>query len=193
MNTVQAAWKFVRSFFKSDWELDDYPIRIKRFEPNPESHGRLGQPFTWSAQIINWWVMSGHGYSRAEALQNLEANFERRRKADPERLPRPGMSVPLAFAPDGRGRRHEMLARDFFDRIVGVSYDECFVSDQSSLWDFHEDESNDVLCKRVLEVYGIDISDLESAVLADILDRIAARSQTLPNTPLQPTSDADTA
>jgi len=33
--------------------LYDYPICIKKFEPDPESHGRLGRQFTWSAQIIN--------------------------------------------------------------------------------------------------------------------------------------------
>jgi hypothetical protein len=145
------------SFFKSGWELSDYPIRVKQLDLVLEPHGRSA-PFTWSAQIINWWVVAGHGYSRAEALQNLETNFERR-KAEPEGLPRPGVSVPLTFASDQRVRRHEMLAKDFFDRIMGVRYEQCFVSDQSSLWDFHEGESNDVLCNRVLHVYGVDISD----------------------------------
>ncbi len=175
MDAFKAAWKFVRSFFKSDWELSDYPIRVKQFDPAPGPHGRSGPPFTWSAQVINWWVMAGHGYSRDEAMQNLVESFERR-KAASESVPRPGTKVPLTFASDDRIRQHEALATDFMDRILGLKHEECFVSDQSSLWNFHEQESNDFLYKRVLDVYGIDISDLEGAIIADILERIAERS-----------------
>src|SRR5690242_5334065 len=99
MDTARAAWKFVRSFLKSDWELSDYPVRVRHFDSQPETHGRYGPPFTWSAQIINWRVMGGHGHSRAEAMQNLAARFERR-KTEPDPLPRPGTSVPLVFASD---------------------------------------------------------------------------------------------
>jgi len=173
MDALQAAWKFALSFLKSGWELADYPIRIRQFDPIPEPLGRSGQPFTWSAQIVNWWAMAGHGYSRDEAMRNLVESFDRR-KATAEPLPRPGTKVPLVCAPDGRMARHDALAADFMDRILGLKYEECFLSDQSSLWDFHFDESNDALQKRVLEVYGIDISDLEGAIVADIFDRIAA-------------------
>jgi hypothetical protein len=182
MDTLHAAWKFVRSFFKSSWELSDYPIRVKHFAGDLEPHGRVGPPFTWSAQIINWWMMAGHGYSRAEAIENLATSFARR-KTELEPLPRPGTRVPLKFASDERVRRHEQLVVDFMSRILGLRYEECFVSDESSLWNFHEEESNDFLNTKVLAVYGVDISDLESALIVDILERIAANSPTLPNTP----------
>lgn len=189
MDTLHAAWKLAGSFFKSSWELSDYPIRVKQFSTDREPRGRMGSPFTWSAQIINWWGMAGHGYTRTEAMQNLAASFARR-KAEVEPLPRPGTTVPLTFASDERIRRHEQLAADFMERILGLRYEECFVSDQTSLWDFHEDESNDSLKRKVLAVYGVDISDLESALIAEILERLAANSRELPNTPLQPTSGA---
>jgi len=187
MDSFKAAWKFVRSFVKSGWELSDYPIRIKQFDPAPGPHGRSGPAFTWSAQVINWWVMAGHGYSRDEAIQNLVKSFERRKTAS-EPLPRPGTKVPLTFASDERISQHEALAADFMDRILGQKLEECFVSDQSSLWNFHEQESNDFLYERVLDVYGVDISDLEGAIIADILERIAERPRQLPNWPLQPSS-----
>jgi hypothetical protein len=187
MDTLHAAWKFLRSFFRSSWELSDYPIRVKQFTADLEPHGRLGPPFTWSAQIVNWWVMAGHGYSRAEAIQNLATSFARR-KAELKPLPRPGTTVPFEFGSDERVRQHEQLAVDFMNRILGLRYEECFISDQSSLWDFHEEESNDFLNKAVLAVYGVDVSDLEAALIADILERIAAKSPTLPTTPLQPSS-----
>lgn len=174
MDALQAAWKFAGSFFKSSWDLSDYPIRVKHCSTDLEPRGRL-TPFAWSAQIINWWVMAGHGHSRAEAMQNLAAHFARR-KAQVEPLPRPGITVPLTFASDERIRRHEQLLADFMDRILGLRYEECFVSDESSLWNFHEDESNDSLNRKVLAVYGVDISDLESGLMVDILERLAANT-----------------
>ena len=80
-----------------------------------------------------------------------------------------GVRSPLKFASDERIRQHEELAGD---RILGLRYEECLVSDQSILWDFHEEESNDLLNQKVLAIYGVDISDLESALIADILERL---------------------
>jgi len=189
METILAAWKFALSYFKRTWELSDYPVRIRQFSAEPETRGRSGPAFTWSAQIVHWWMMGGHGYSRAEALEKLGANFAQR-KAQATPLPRPGTSVPLSFASDDRIRRHEALAVDFFDRILGLRYDECFVSDESSLWDFHGEESNAHLHRRVVVTYGVDLSDLETAVIADILERIAGAGHALPNRSLQPGSIA---
>lgn len=139
MAALKVGWKFGLSFLKSSWELSDYPIRIRQLEPVPELHGRSVQPFTWSAQIINWWVMAGHGYSRDEATRNLVESFDRR-KATAEPLPRPGTRVPLVFASDdrirqyegplvmvsdGRLERHEALVADFLDRILGLKYEQC--------------------------------------------------------------------
>jgi hypothetical protein len=119
MDAFKAAWKFVRSFFTSGWELSDYPIRIKQFDPAPGPHGRSGPPFTWSAQVINWWAMAGHGCSRDEAMQSLVESFERRKTAS-EPLPRPGTEVPepmghrlssscwQAALPPNHQRRHKM-------------------------------------------------------------------------------------
>jgi hypothetical protein len=36
-----------------------------------EQHGRL-KPVIWSAQIINWWQMPGHGDTEADAIANLK-------------------------------------------------------------------------------------------------------------------------
>ncbi len=175
MDRIQAAWKFLLSFCKSDWDLDDYPIRIHNFPESPKPHGRSGPPFTWSAQIIYWWAMGGYGYSRSEALGTLADNFVRRKREGPP-LPRPGSKAPITFASADRIRQHEGLAADFVKRVLGLKYEECFISDQSSLWDFHHSESNEALHRRIAELYHVDVSDIESGVLADILERIAERS-----------------
>jgi hypothetical protein len=48
------------------------------------------------------------------------------------------------------------------------------ISDQSSLWDFHSEETNNALIEKISQVYGVDVSDIESAKLCEILERIAA-------------------
>jgi hypothetical protein len=55
--------------------------------------------------------------------------------------------------------------------------DWAWISDESSLWDFHHQETNAALVAKIREVYGVDVSDIESANLADILDRIAANQR----------------
>jgi hypothetical protein len=46
-------------------------------------------------------------------------------------------------------------------------------SDESSLWDFHSSEDNQEFIAKIREIYGVDVSDVESARLWQILDRIA--------------------
>jgi len=41
-------------------------------------------------------------------------------------------------------------------------------------WDFHSSDDNRDLIAKTKEVYGVDLSDIESAKLWQILDRIAA-------------------
>lgn len=65
-----------------------------------------------------------------------------------------------------------MLADDFVRRVLDI--DGAWISDESSLWDFHHKETNAALVAKIREIYGVDVSDIESGNLADILDRIAA-------------------
>jgi hypothetical protein len=63
------------------------------------------------------------------------------------------------------------LAEDFTRRILELDW--VWLSDESSLWDFHHNETNDALIFKVREVYNVDVSDIESARLSEILERIA--------------------
>jgi hypothetical protein len=67
------------------------------------------------------------------------------------------------------------LADDFIRRVLNK--DAVWISDESSLWDFHRQDTNAALVAKIREVYGVDVSDIESGNLADILDRIAANHQ----------------
>ena len=117
--------------------------------------------------------MAGHGDTKEETLANLHIAFENFRTTH-EALPRPGTGAPLEFVPSILIERHEALARDFLNRVLDLNYDECLISDQSSLWDFHDSDSNDALYRKISDLYGIDVSDVDGAILARILEKIAA-------------------
>jgi hypothetical protein len=171
-----ALWKKLISFRKQDWTLDDYPVRIRE-QANPEEAAVGGKRIPrYAIDIVNWWL-SGTGETVDEARADLAERF---RKAKEEKilmgesLPRPGSRVPIKFAEDQRVQSHQELSQDFVHRILQLEW--AWISDESSLWDFHTDESNDVLLAKIKDVYGVDVSDIESAKLADIFERLSERA-----------------
>jgi len=86
-------------------------------------------------------------------------------------MPRPGTKVPIEFAPSTRVYADQGLAEDFIRRVLGLEW--AFISDQSSLWDFHTGETNQILIAKIQDLYGVDVSDIESGNVAIILERIA--------------------
>ena len=172
---IHARWKWVRSLFKRDWEVSDYPIAIRKHEIDPTYVGTRLKQHRYSAQIVNWWVVSGVGDTKAEALQELEKMFENmkaERAKKRKQLPRPGAHVPIEFASRERVDAHAALAEDFIRRVLNLDW--AWISDDSSLWDFHSSDNNQELIAKINGVYGVDVSDIESAKLWQIFDRIAS-------------------
>jgi hypothetical protein len=178
-NQARALWKLCLSFRKHDWELADYPIAFRTQEPDPASDytaPRFKLP-RHVASIVNW-HLSGNGDSREEALESLRGTFDAvklKRQQEGRQLPRPGTHVPIEFASHERVNAHPELADDFIHKVLEL--DEVWISDESSLWDFHTDETNDILCSRIKEIYGVEVSDIQSARLSEILERIAAEQK----------------
>jgi len=172
---LKAAIKYLLSFAKSDWQVSDYPIRFRYQKPDPSNlpPGRL-KPVPWVAQIINWWQMSGHGQTKEEAYADLEESFNKLKERS-EHLPRPGTGLPIEFASNVEISTYEDVALDFFDKVLDMDYRECWISDESSLWDFHTEESNEHLNQIILETYGVDVSDIENGNLVKIFERISTR------------------
>jgi hypothetical protein len=113
--------------------------------------------------------MSGSASSRLEALEELRKNFDRFKATKPN-LPRPGTKVPIEFAARERVGQHSELANDFIKRVLDLEW--AWISDESSLWDFHGEETNEILTDRIHRIYGVNVSDISSGNLADIFDRI---------------------
>ncbi|MEW6206876.1 MAG: hypothetical protein AB1631_00810 [Acidobacteriota bacterium] len=172
---IKAAIKYLMSFIKTDWQLSDYPIRFRyqKTDPSNLSSERL-KPIPWVAQIINWWQISGLGQTKKEALADLEKSFNQFKERG-KQLPRPGTGLPIEFASSVEISSYEDVALDFFDKILDMNYRECWISDESSLWDFHAEESNEHLNQKILMIYGVDVSDIESGNLVKIFERISTR------------------
>lgn len=176
---VRAVWMLFASTFKDEWTIDDYPIRtwFQRVPDSPQ-RSRL-KLIPWTASIINWPAMSGNGNTRTEAIEALRKNFDQF-KTGKIKLPRPGSKVPIEFAPNHRVSQHSGLAKDFFRHILDVDW--AWISDKSSLWDFHGDETNEELVGKIRSFYGVDVSDIANGNLADIFDRITkSGSGMMPN------------
>jgi len=169
---ARAAWKRLVSTLKSNWTIEDYPIKVQFHRISVDSLAFRRKPFPWTATVINWPGMFGGGDTRQEALENLKTCFERF-KATKKNLPRPGSKVPIQFAPNARVSLHAKLAKDFTVRVLGVQW--AWISDESSLADFCDEETNHKLIQKILATYDVDVSDIPDGNLADILDRIARK------------------
>src|SRR5262245_3972012 len=172
MERLKAFVKHVLSYRKSVWSISDYPIRISEQKAEASAPERRRKLVRWSAQIINWWQMSGHGENREEALRNLEVAFKHF-KATHEKLPRPGTGAPIEFASANLIQQYEDLARDFLPRVLNLNFDQCFISDESSLWDFHVQETNGDYYRKIALLYNVDVSGVEGANLGRIFETIA--------------------
>jgi hypothetical protein len=168
-------WKYCLSFRKRDWSLDDYPVRIRKNQPLDLDLGARFKAEPYLAQVMKWWALSGGGDTPQQAKAALADAFNSAKAELLQRgrlLPRPGTPVPIEFAPQERINRDPDLKGDFVRRVIGL--EEVWISDESSLWDFHTEETNDSMVKKVMEIYGVDVSDIESGNVAQILERIAS-------------------
>lgn len=172
-NKFLAFRKLCLSFRKDDWELCDYPVVISEEEIDSMFKSSRLQQFQFTASIVNW-HLTGLGNSEKEAHENLLDSFKsvkENKLLKGEALPRPGTNAPIQFASQEKIRTHSELADDFIHRVLEIEW--ALLTDESSLWDFHGDETNKVLIAKIKEIYGIDISDIESANLSEILERIS--------------------
>jgi hypothetical protein len=173
-NEIRAWWKWFLSLFKRDWELSDYPISLREQEIDPSYVASRLKQHRYTAQIVNWWVISGGGDTKVEALAELQKSFatvKAEKAKDGKELPRPGAHVEIEFASRERVNAHPELAENFIRRVLNLDW--ACISDESTLWDFHSADDNQDFIAKIKEVYGVDVSDIESAELWQILDRIA--------------------
>jgi hypothetical protein len=115
----------------------------------------------------------GDGDTKVEALDNLREQLERHR-TDKGSLPRPGTGreLEVTFAATERVEADSELVGDLVRRVIGMDPESCFVSDESTLWDFHHGEDNADYHRKIAILYGVDVSNIEPPTLAAIAERI---------------------
>jgi hypothetical protein len=111
----------------------------------------------------------------SSALRGLPTNNSMELAKLPAAAARPGTSVPPKFAETIRMERLKPIARKFPPTVLEMDDDDCLVTDESSLWDFHVEESNEVFNDRIRAHFDVDVSDFTDARLCEILERIQAR------------------
>ncbi len=169
---MQTQLKYIASFFKRDWQLEDYPFREREQKPTGVSRPfRDAHQPAWLVHIPGWLRMIGSGNTREDAYADLQRKFDEY-KHEGNRLPRPGTKVPIQFSPRLKIEQYEEVARDFFRTIFDVDYNNVLITDGSSLWDFPMVETKAELTARVEKAYSIDITDIEHGNLAEIFKKI---------------------
>ena len=162
MKQLKAKLKFILSFLKSEWNFTDYPLETWK-NPNAEQ-----KDIEYGAKFTNWWHLVAHGESEFQAVENLKqllADF----KENNSEIPRPGASVPVEYTEGDRIEKYEEIAVDFFDKIIGINFYDCFISDLSSLFDF--DLENEKTLKKIESEYGI-VPKGKDYFLVDIFEQI---------------------
>lgn len=167
--TPNVAVKYIASFLKKDWELSDYPVRFRERRDSDHVNSDRIPPPRWVATIYRWPGPAGTGNTKDEAYSELERHFLKI-KENPEPLYRPGTARPLVFASSDRVDQVPELRDDFVRKILDCEW--AFMSDEASLWDFHSELDNEAMFLRTGEVYGVDVSYIPGAIIADILQQI---------------------
>ena len=126
MNTYNSIIKRLFSYLKSNWDFEDYPIRTWS---NPNA---MQASVAFTAGIINWSTVEGHGEITAQVIEDLRVRF-RLYRDNSDSLPRPDIKVPLKFASTEQIDKYEDIAVDFFKRILKINYYNEFYSDSSIL------------------------------------------------------------
>lgn len=173
LSLLRRGWKYASSFFAKNWSLSSYPVLLNESRQSwalpPNSHLK---PVKWTARVDGWPTMRAHGETRDEALANLAQAFQRRISSG-KSLPRPGVHhLDIEFASTERLAVVEPFAPRFFAEIIGMGYNDCLVTDESSLWDFHVQADNEQFFVRIRDVYGVNVRDIESASIVAILERL---------------------
>jgi hypothetical protein len=171
MEQLRALWKWVLSWRKREWGPSDYPLRYREQFPDAGLPVRGKLP-RWNLQVINWWQMGGLGETRAEALSDFEARFAALRKTG-TMPPRPGRGLPLTFATSTVIEQHEDLCRDLLSQVLDLNYNDCFISDESSLFDFVSSAVDaNQLADRIESHYQLTLPERERLLISDILKAI---------------------
>lgn len=128
----------------------------------------------WEAGLDEFFALRASGATPEEALEELRRLYVERTaylEAAGKPLPVPGEPPEPMYATSARIDAQSAMARDFFRRVLGLDYDDVFVSDATRLDEF---EDLPVIAERVRDVYGVELGDERERPLWEVLAQIRA-------------------
>jgi hypothetical protein len=166
-----------KSFFKSRWRFEDYPLDYINQGECPTNLPERLQHKRWRADLTNWHYMYGTGDSKEIALADAKQKFDAM-IASGKKMWRPGTGPGIVFAATEVPAHYPELSNDFIQNVLGLEW--AWLSDESSLWDFHSNEGNSEMYLKIGEVYGVDVSHVPDANLTGIFTEIMNQIGTFP-------------
>jgi len=89
----------------------------------------------------------------------------------------------IELAPQFSVEQYEDIARGFFPRILDMDYDDVLITDESSIYDFdfeltedRVDHQTSGILNKIKSEYNLDVSDVEDLLLVKIFERIRIMS-----------------
>lgn len=115
---------------------------------------------SFAAKLAEFPTLKAGASTREEAVQELHRVFDERVayfRAAGLGLHGPGEMSEIAWPSTARVDALAAVARDMFTRVIGVNYDEVYISDESCLTDFGDEE---VFWPNLEAMYGVRQTDL---------------------------------
>ena len=178
MNTLSQQLRigksWLASFLRSEWHPEHYPIAVREQVGVPDEA-------RWCARVLNWPGPVGLGPAKQQARAALEANLRAiatRRRAEGKPMPRPGTGLPIEFASTVRVDANPALLTEFITKALGFRPDDpVFISDDSSICDFGDDERVLEIRAKIREHFGVTVDQPEPVRIADVLEAIRGRHE----------------
>lgn len=174
-NQLRIAKSWLASFLRSNWRPEHYPTTVQEQVGVPDEA-------RWYARVLNWPGPIGLGPTKEEAYAALEANFRAiatRRLTEGKPMPRPGTGLPLEFASTVRVETDLGLLNEFITKALGFGPDDpVFISDESSISDFGDDERVREIRANIQDHFGLAVNQPEPVLIADVLETIRGRHET---------------
>ncbi len=131
----------------------------------------------WEAQLLEFYALIATGETASLALAELQRLFDERliyHAAVGKPLPIPGEDGEEMFSSTNRIDAQAALARDFFQKVLHLDYDNVFLNDATTLEEFGDVSA---IRNRAFSVYGVDIGFEAERPLWSILELIRASSR----------------
>jgi len=174
MEQLQIAKSWLASLFRSEWRPEHYPVAVREQVAVPEED-------RWCARVLNWPGPVGLGPTKRQARAALEANLRAIaavRLAEGTSMPRPGTGLPIEFASTARVEADPALLSHFITKALELGPDEpLFISDESSICDFGDDERVREIRANIREHFGVEVDRPEPVRIADVLEAIRGKHE----------------